>query len=245
MDVRVLPATISADAMAGPSNADPSPGHLLASLADTPVPVTAGPSATPQSVRRIQEEDLEQSPLPNASAEDSAVLSRQPTPNLSINLDNVQVREEDSNTLSLLITPGPCNASERDATSRSAGSARQRQDTRNSTLHESDQNMSQQQDGLEVIDMDNRSKIHEFLPQLNEILRSGTSEENWMRFEGILEEVTLKVQELVKIPLRRGSQKTTERPEDARWIQKLYKRNMRKAMRLVLGEQKRKCEILK
>ena len=243
-DVRVLPATISVDATAGPSNADASPGHLLASLADTSVPVTAGPSATPQPVRRIQEEDLEQSPLPSPSAEDSAVFSRQPASNLSINLDNVQVREEDRNTLSLF-TPRPSNASERDATSRSAGSATQRQETRNSSPHESDHNTSQQHDGHEVIDVDDKSQIHEFLPQLNEILRSGTSEENWTRFEGILEEVTLKAQELVKIPVRRGSQKPTERPEDPRWIQKLYKRNRRKAMRLVLGEENRKCEIPK
>ena len=119
--------------MAGPNNANASPGHLLASLTDTLVPVTAGPSATPQSVRRIQEEDLEQSTLPSPSAEDSAVLSRQPTPNLSINMDNVQVTEEDRDTLSLLITPHPCNASERDATSRSARSVRS--DTTLETQH--------------------------------------------------------------------------------------------------------------
>jgi hypothetical protein len=75
------------------------------------------------------------------------------------------------------------------------------------------------QDGNIAIDVDDRSQIHEFIPQLNEILRSGTSEENWERFQGILNKVTLKEQQIIKIPIHVGNHKPTEKPEDTKVIQ--------------------------
>jgi hypothetical protein len=43
------------------------------------------------------------------------------------------------------------------------------------------------------IDVNDKSKVHEFLPRLNDILRSGTSNENWVLFQETLSEITDKV----------------------------------------------------
>jgi hypothetical protein len=96
------------------------------------------------------------------------------------------------------------------------------------------------------IDVNDRSKIHEFLPALNDILRSGTSEENWGRFLQTIQEITDKVRTIVKIPVYNNINNNTRpksNPEDPKWIQKLYKRNRRKAIRTVLGEEGRRCDI--
>jgi hypothetical protein len=91
------------------------------------------------------------------------------------------------------------------------------------------------------------SKIHEFLPALNDILRSGTSEENWERFQQLIREITDKVRTVVKIPVYNNNSNNNTRPkpnpEDPKRIQKLYKRNRRKAIRIILGEEGRRCEI--
>jgi hypothetical protein len=47
------------------------------------------------------------------------------------------------------------------------------------------------------INADDTSEIHEFLPSLNDILRSGTSEVNWKRFQETLTNITEKVKALL------------------------------------------------
>jgi hypothetical protein len=59
------------------------------------------------------------------------------------------------------------------------------------------------------IDVNDRSKIHEFLPALNIILRSGNSEENWERFQQLTREITDKVRTIVKIPVYNNSNNNT------------------------------------
>jgi hypothetical protein len=74
------------------------------------------------------------------------------------------------------------------------------------------------------IDVNDRSKIHEFLPALNDIIRSGTSEENWARFLNTIQEITDKVRTIVKIPVYNNINNNTRprpNPEDPKWIQKM------------------------
>ncbi|KAJ9590927.1 hypothetical protein L9F63_016025 [Diploptera punctata] len=182
-DARVLPATNSADATAGPSNVAASPGQPSAGLAGAPVPVTAGPAATPRAVlERGIREDTGQSPLLTPTARVLADLSRDTIANLNIS-PNVQGNiEEDRDTFPVASGPRP-SGTEGDDQPRSAGGAGERLESTLNNIQD-DQEESQEPDGPQEIDVDDRSKIHEFLPTLSEILRSGTSDDNRERFEG-------------------------------------------------------------
>jgi hypothetical protein len=94
------------------------------------------------------------------------------------------------------------------------------------------------------IDVNNRSKIHEFLPRLQDVLTSGTSDVNWERFQETLREVTERVKAIVKIRVHHSTvRRLNINPEDPKYIQKVYKRNRRKAIRTILGEDGRRCSI--
>ena len=49
---------------------------------------------------------------------------------------------------------------------------------------------TQEENDDQVINVDEKSKIHEFLPRLNNFLLDATSEENWDRFQEVLVELT-------------------------------------------------------
>jgi hypothetical protein len=98
--------------------------------------------------------------------------------------------------------------------------------------------------GINVYDTSN---IREFLPILNDILRSGTSDVNWKRFQETLTNITEKVKALAKIPVSNSNnpRKATANPEDPKWLQKDYRRNRRRTIRTILGDEGRRCEINK
>jgi hypothetical protein len=74
------------------------------------------------------------------------------------------------------------------------------------------------------MNINDRAKIHEILPTLNDIIRSGTSEVNWERFQHTMQEITEKVRIIVRIPVynnNNNNRKPKMNPEDPKWIQKL------------------------
>jgi hypothetical protein len=105
----------------------------------------------------------------------------------------------------------------------------------------------QAEDNSIGVNVDDTSKIHEFLPRLNEILRSGSSNDNWKRFQETLTDITERVKVLAKIPVSysNNTRKPTANPEDPKWLQKAYKRNRRKTIRTILGDESMRCEINK
>jgi hypothetical protein len=105
----------------------------------------------------------------------------------------------------------------------------------------------QAEDNSIGINVDDTSKIHEFLPRLKEILRSGTSEVNWKRFQDTLTDITERVKVIAKIPVSNSNntRKPTANHEHPKWLQKAYKRNRRKTIRTILGDEGRRCEINK
>jgi hypothetical protein len=105
----------------------------------------------------------------------------------------------------------------------------------------------QAEDNSIGINVDDTSEIHEFLPRLNEILRSGTSDANWKRFQDTLTDITERVKVLAKIPVSnsKNTRKPRANPEDPKWLQKAYKRNRRKTIRTILCDEGERCEINK
>lgn len=216
-----------------------------ARLADVPVPVTAGPSAAPDFPVSRQVEDLSQSPELSPSWE--AAHTARSGGDLSVQQMSPAVRPgmERRGVPLEHLTPLSSRVSE-------LGTAPVREGTPTApqVLEESmdvvdgDPQVLPVEDNL-IIDVDDKSQIHEFLPEINEILRAGTSDDNWLRFQGIMQRITDKVREIVKIPVHQGTQRRhiTIDPEDPATIQKLYRRNRRKAVRLILGEEGKRCDI--
>lgn len=238
--------SISMPDSSGSGNEPATPAQdTTASIADDPVPVTAGPSAAPHIPVDRQEEDLSQSPEPSPPRE--AAPTARSGGDISVQLTSTAARPHMERRGAPLdnLTPLSSRVSE-------LGTAPFREGTPIAPLQtdesvdvaDGDPQVLPVEDNF-IIDVDDRSKIHEFLPEINEILRAGTSNDYWMRFEGIMQRITDKVREIVKIPVHQGTKRRqiTIDPEDPATIQKLYRRNRRKAVRLILGEEGKRCEI--
>jgi hypothetical protein len=78
------------------------------------------------------------------------------------------------------------------------------------------------------------------------ILRTANSNENWLLFKETFREITEILKKFATIPVHcDNTRKPTVNQEDPKWIQKPYKRNRRKAMRIILGEDSRRRGINK
>ncbi|XP_068086091.1 uncharacterized protein [Anabrus simplex] len=91
-----------------------------------------------------------------------------------------------------------------------------------------------------AIDVDDKSPLDIHVRALDAILQEGISHNNWQSLRKVTEDAQL----LVKIPVHQGdyTQKKKD-PENPKYIQSLYRINRRKAMRLILGDEGRRCNI--
>ena len=84
--------------------------------------------------------------------------------------------------------------------------------------------------------------LEEFITPLNDQIRNT----DWDEFEQLLEEIITKVQTECKIKIRAEGQLQEYRPtdpEDCKQIQRLYRNNRRKAVRLILDGESKRCNI--
>jgi len=99
----------------------------------------------------------------------------------------------------------------------------------------------------DLINADDQSALHiGFMPRLRHILRSDASDDNWLDFENLMQEATQCAAEMVKLPEISTGTTTGKRRadiEDAPYIQKLYRRNRRQAVRLITQGNSEPCAI--
>jgi Reverse transcriptase (RNA-dependent DNA polymerase) len=85
--------------------------------------------------------------------------------------------------------------------------------------------------------------LRRFFDSFHRILSAPKSARNWQEFVGLTDAMVEESVALIKLPDRGGAPRRALDPEDARAIQMLYRRNRRRAVRLITGEVGRKCEI--
>ncbi|KAG8171475.1 hypothetical protein JTE90_003315 [Oedothorax gibbosus] len=91
--------------------------------------------------------------------------------------------------------------------------------------------------------------LDDFIPHLNDLLASATSlsDSRWSEFEALLDEITTRIGEVVNLPPPRDdtvtSQPSTTDAGDHRTIQRLYKRNRRRAIRLITEGEGTRCHL--
>ncbi|XP_050420253.1 uncharacterized protein LOC126833140 [Adelges cooleyi] len=92
---------------------------------------------------------------------------------------------------------------------------------------------------------DDTTAIHAHLPCVLEILAAPTTADTWDRFTGLVERITADAKAMAKIPDRppRTNVRARVNVEDAEALQKLYRRNRRKAVRAIVGGDGVRCEI--
>ena len=84
--------------------------------------------------------------------------------------------------------------------------------------------------------------LEQFYPEVNELLRSP----NWDQFESLLNRITEKLQEHYRINLeRRHGPRATMDVDDCKKIQRLYRTNRRRAVRLITEGESERCQIPK
>jgi len=94
-------------------------------------------------------------------------------------------------------------------------------------------------DGAQILMPDDTTPLHEFRERFAALNREPCSEEVWSRFVALVDEMTAEAAVIVKLPVRPGGGASGNRteidPTDAKGIQSLYKRNRRRAVRLILS----------
>ncbi|CAL8079908.1 unnamed protein product [Orchesella dallaii] len=94
------------------------------------------------------------------------------------------------------------------------------------------------------INTNDESVIHQYLTRLVSVHTSPCSDENWDEFNTILEEMTASARTELKIQPRSNS--TARAPaqiEDCKYMQKLYRRNRRRAIRLITEGETTPCPV--
>lgn len=93
---------------------------------------------------------------------------------------------------------------------------------------------------------EDEAQDNHMLTELQQILRGATTQEQWRAFETLLKQLTEECRKEAKIPERpqaANQQQQQRDPEDASFIQRLYRRNRRQAMRLILDGESERCKI--
>ena len=85
--------------------------------------------------------------------------------------------------------------------------------------------------------------LRRYLDAFHRILSAPKSATRWQEFVGLSDAMAEESVALLKLPERRNAPRRAFDPEDARAIQLLYRRNRRRAVRMITGEVGRKCEI--
>ncbi|CAL8068543.1 unnamed protein product [Orchesella dallaii] len=94
------------------------------------------------------------------------------------------------------------------------------------------------------INSKDESVIHVFEPQLKEIEDEPKSNENWTEFNRVLEEITTAARVELKIePRDETKPREIVQVEDCKYMQKLYRRNRRRAIRLITEGESTPCPV--
>ncbi|KAF0713258.1 Reverse transcriptase domain-containing protein, partial [Aphis craccivora] len=94
---------------------------------------------------------------------------------------------------------------------------------------------------------DDTTPLHAFRGQFAALRAEPCSEEVWSRFVALVDEMTAEAAVIVKLPVRSDGRSSGNRtaidPGDAKAIQSLYRRNRRRAVRLILSGEGQSCEV--
>ena len=95
------------------------------------------------------------------------------------------------------------------------------------------------------INPEDQSVLHKFNRVLRGILREPQSSDQWSLFESTLVEITEAAKKELKIPAPKTSTESRQPPQvdDAKFLQKLYHRNRRKAIRLITTGDSTPCTV--
>lgn len=109
--------------------------------------------------------------------------------------------------------------------------------------------MGQEQDQQGNTIIEEVPALHNLTQSIKDINSARCSELLWVRFERTLDEATSNIHRIVRIPdrtqARNNVQENVQDPENSSYIQKLYKRNRRQAMRSILGDKSERCSVEK
>ena len=94
-----------------------------------------------------------------------------------------------------------------------------------------------------LLDPADQTPLHLFNPELSPILREPINPNYWDKFESIVQQITEKATELLKLPppANRDRPARPINAEDPQSIQKLYRRNRRRAMRILVEGDSEPC----
>ncbi|XP_060845386.1 uncharacterized protein LOC132924968 [Rhopalosiphum padi] len=100
---------------------------------------------------------------------------------------------------------------------------------------------------VQILQPDGTTPLHAFLGKFLELAKVPCSEEVWLRFVALVDEMTAEAAVIAKLPVRpegrASGNKTAIDPSDAKVIQSLYKRNRRRAVRLIVSGEGKPCEV--
>ncbi|KAL5238207.1 hypothetical protein ACI65C_005617 [Semiaphis heraclei] len=99
----------------------------------------------------------------------------------------------------------------------------------------------------QILSPDDTTPLHAFRQRFIDIGRESCFDEVWARFVALVDEMTAEAAVIVKLPVRSKGQasgnRTAINPTDAKGIQSLYKRNRRRAVRLILSGEGQSCGV--
>ncbi|XP_060879164.1 uncharacterized protein LOC132951368 [Metopolophium dirhodum] len=102
-------------------------------------------------------------------------------------------------------------------------------------------------DGDQILQPDDTTPLHAFRERFADFSRGPCTEEVWSRFVALVDEMTAEAAVIVKLPVRPEGRSSGNRtaidPTDAKGIQSLYRRNRRRAVRLILSGEGQSCEV--
>jgi len=94
---------------------------------------------------------------------------------------------------------------------------------------------------------DDTTPLHAFRQRFSELGREPCSDEAWSRFVALVDEMTAEAAVIVKLPVRMEGRASGKRSaidlNDAKGIQTLYRRNRRRAVRLILSGEGQSCDV--
>ena len=108
-----------------------------------------------------------------------------------------------------------------------------------SVIEDAAENNDQHQNDEEESSQPSDFALEEFVEPLERQLR----DTNWQEFEVLLENITEKVQQLQRIRMDPPAHRSTIDVEDCKVIQRLYKNNRRRAVRMIVDGESERCLI--
>ncbi|XP_027850614.2 uncharacterized protein LOC114129936 [Aphis gossypii] len=98
-----------------------------------------------------------------------------------------------------------------------------------------------------ILQPDDTTPLHAFRERFTDLNKQPCSEAGWSRFVELVDEMTAEAAVIAKLPARpegrNSGRGTAIDPNDAKEIQSLYKRNRRRAVRVILSGEGQSCEV--